>query len=373
MEGMPEGGKFIVFPDPGVIDKNPLPVPFGFRHLEMEAFKRVAIEISQGKEIGSSMTQLDKVGFAEYQRMQKDVFARLVSLGEPVGLVVEAQRERYRFSLKNKSKSGPHDPFNIETMKNTKMNSEELYAWIIGRLTQLGFTVDVLKRRLESFEYEDGEAYDQVAHLMRQRINPDLKIVPALSHFSSESLLKVMSYHANDKQIARVRALLVPIQDVRVDDLRTQMVQLEIAEVIDMLSSPDQWFFETAEFAEKLLIDLDAIPNRLCRLRSTALLIADLADILFPIKIMKEHLRCTYDHSQHCKSWISARLVYKNVLTGKGGYRRAVLEGKVAKKSTHDHDGPDWEKPYFNDVIDEIIELCDHRFDVRPEIAPKGA
>ena len=82
--------------------------------------------------------------------------------------------------------------------------AEELYALVLERFSDLGFTLDVLKKRLQTFDYEN-DVFDELGYLMKQWINSSLLIFPYLSHHVGAALMNLLRGHAESAGFARLR------------------------------------------------------------------------------------------------------------------------------------------------------------------------
>ena len=69
----------------------------------------------------------------------------------------------------------------------------------------------------------------------------------------------------------------------------------------EKFADQEEWFMYTADVADTWLNHIDAVPDESLRSRATALLFADFADLIAPIKFMKEQLATTYDTARHFK------------------------------------------------------------------------
>ena len=186
--------------------------------------------------------------------------------------------------------------------------------------------------------------FDPVAHVFKQRINQNLVILPYLSHHTGMALMRLLRSHLDNLGVDAMMCVLVSMKDQRAKTLMTALAQLTDE---DGFEPCEEWLLEAGEAA----VDFWAKHGKKLPDEEVGLF-ADFADVLEPLKGMKEKLMEAFETSKDSHCWLGAKINMGAILSGKGQRR-----GQLVKDGQDDGIGMD-----YGLVIDDIIELFDARF-----------
>ena len=326
-----------------VISPQPLTLPGNYRSLESRAVRSRLAELATGK------VKVD----AEFDSKRKTLFATIAKLKLPIAIVLDACEDLYFIHLRTQPQGGPDESFFVSIYP--LESAEKIYESVHRELAQLGFTAERLSKRLRSVEHELAEVFDEVAYLFKQRVSrKNLIIRPHLSHHTGKAVMKVLRSHGESLKLEEIKTVFARFKDARSKQLLKYVNQLAEGE----FEVCEEWILEVYPAAKEVYQNMEHIWGGRAISKATALLVADLCDILGGLYSMTHGLREAKETSRDYKYWMGAKISLGLAKTGQGAYRKEIVEGKKKTVGKED-DGPVIDREA---VIQDLIDVCDIRF-----------